>query len=131
MRKPVLRDALPAALMALVSLWAPPVAQSQAPPSQQGPGEQVRIGDEELRAFAKAYVEFQRIRQRYESSLRDAKDSAEKARIQQEGNLKAKEAVERQGISVERYNTIFTAVNTGEKLRKKTLSLINEARKKS
>ncbi len=131
MRALLLRDVLPSVLIGLLSLWFAPEAHGQQPPPQQGSGQQVNVSDKELRAFAKAYVEFHKIRQRYEPSLSNAKDPAEKERIQQEGNSKVKEAVEKQGLSVESYNRIFAAVNANEELRKEALKLIDEERKKS
>jgi hypothetical protein len=76
-------------------------------------------------------VEYQKVRQHYESSLSNAKDAAEKERIQQEGTQRAREAVEKQGLSVESYKRIFSTVNGNKELRKKALNLINEERKKS
>jgi hypothetical protein len=120
-------------LAALVGLLSLPfaLAHAQQAPAQQGSGQPVKVSDKELRAFAKAYVEFHKIRERYEPAMSKAKDSAEKEKIQQEGNLKVKEAVEKQGFTVESYNRIFAAVNGNEELRKKALKLINEERKKS
>lgn len=130
-KKPVLWNAAPAALIGLLSVCFAPVAQAQQQPSQQGSGQQVKVSDEELRAFAKAYVEFHKLRQRYEPSLSNTKDPAEKEKIQREGNSKVKEAVEKQGLTVESYNRIFAAVNANKELRKKALKLITEERKKS
>ncbi|HEV8344814.1 MAG TPA: DUF4168 domain-containing protein [Candidatus Binatia bacterium] len=120
-------------LAALVGLLSLPfaLAHAQQAPAQQGSGQPAKVSDKELRAFAKAYVEFHKIRERYEPAMSKAKDSAEKEKIQQEGNLKVKEAVEKQGFTVESYNRIFAAVNGNEELRKKALKLINEERKKS
>lgn len=131
MRRLMLRHVMLAVLIGLLTLWFAPVALAQQAPSQQGSGEQVRVSDKELRAFAKAYVEFHKLRQRYERSLNDAKDPAEKEKIQQEANTKVKDAVENQGLSVENYNRIFATVNANEELRKKALKLIDSERKKS
>ncbi len=60
MKKLLLRDVLPSVLIGLLSLWFAPEAHGQQPASQQGSGQQVKVSDEELRAFAKAYVEFHR-----------------------------------------------------------------------
>ncbi len=131
MKRLALRNVMLAALMGLVSLWLAPKAHTQQPPSQPESGQQAKVSDQELKAFAKAYVEYHKVRQRYESSLNTAKDPAEKEKIQKEGNQKAKEAVEKQGLSVEKYNRIFAAINANEELRKKALNLIDEERKKS
>jgi hypothetical protein len=107
------------------------LAYAQSQPSQQGSAQQTKVSDKELRAFAKAYVEYHKIRQRYEPTLNNVKDPTVKEKLQQEGNTKVKEAVEKQGLTVDRYNKIFATVNANEELRKKALKLINEERKKS
>ncbi len=132
MKRLGLRHIMLVAVIGLFSLWLVPAVHSeqpQHPASQQGSDQQV--SDQELKAFAKAYVEYQKVRQHYESSLSNAKDAAEKERIQQEGTQRAREAVEKQGLSVESYKRIFSTVNGNKELRKKALNLINEERKKS
>jgi len=130
MKKIITSRVVLAALVSLLSLHFAS-ADAQQPLAQQGAGQPVKVSDKELKAFAKAYVEFHKIRQRYEPALSKAKDAAEKEKIQQEGNSKVKEAVEKQGFTVESYNRIFAAVNANEELRKKALKLINEERKRS
>ena len=119
------------ALIGFLPFYFAPVAYAQSQPSQQGAGQQVKVSDKELKAFAKAYVEYHKIRQRYEPPLSDVKDPAVKEKLQREGNSKVKQAVEKQGLTVDRYNKIFATVNANEELRKKALKLINEERKKS
>ena len=131
MNKIILWDLMPAALIGLLSFCFAPAAYAQQPPTQQGSGQQVKVNDKELRAFTKAYVEFHKIRQRYEPPLSNVKDPAVKEKLQREGNSKVKAAVEKQGLTVDRYNRIFAAVNADEELRKKALKVINEERKKS
>ncbi len=131
MRKLVPWNIMSAALAVLSALWlvqAAPAQQAPAPPGSEQPA---KVSDTELRAFAKAYVEFHRIRQRYESSLNSAQDPAAKEKLRQEGNRKAKEAIQKQGLTVETYNRIFTTINGNTDLRSKALKLINEERKKS
>lgn len=118
-------------LMGLLGLWCAPVAYTQQGPSSQESGRQVKVSDEDLGAFARAYVEFHKIRERYEASLKDARDPAERKRILQEARLKAKEAIEKQGLSLASYNRIFAVVNGDEELRQKALKLIDEERRKS
>ena len=52
-------------------------------------------------------------------------------KIQQEGDSKVRAALEKQGFAVEKYNKIFAAVNGDGELRKKTLKLIEQERKKT
>ncbi len=131
MKRLVLQDVTFAALAGLLCLWPAPAAQAQQPPSPPGSAQPAKISDKELKAFAKAYVEYHKIRERYESSVSNAKDPAEKDKIQREGNAKVKEAIERQGLSVESYNRIFTAINGSQELRNKTLKLVDGERNKS
>jgi Domain of unknown function (DUF4168) len=58
------------------------------------------------------------------------KDPVAREKIEHEVKVKAKEAVEKQGLSVASYNRIFTVVNGNDELRKKALKLIDEEREK-
>jgi hypothetical protein len=131
MRKLVLWDIMSAALAGLSALWLVQAAHAQQAPAPPVSEQPAKVSDTELRAFAKAYVEFHKIRQRYESSLSGTQDPAAKEKLRQEGNRKAKEAIQKQGLSVETYNRIFTTVNGDADLRSKALKLIDEERKKS
>lgn len=130
MKELALRRIAHMAIIGLLSLHLAPKAQAQRLSAQQGSGQPAKVSDKELKAFAKAYVEFHKVRQRYEPPLSKAKEGPEREKIRNEGNLKAKEAVEKQGFTVESYNRIFTAINGDEELRKKALKLIDEERKK-
>ena len=92
---------------------------------------QTQVSDQELAAFAKAYAEVQRIRSQYEPSLQRTKDAKESERLQQEANARLKKTLDRQGLSIDRYNKIYTAVNANEALRRKALKMVEQERKKS
>jgi DNA-binding TFAR19-related protein (PDSD5 family) len=87
--------------------------------------------DKDLRAFVKAYVEYQKIRQNYEPKMNNTRDEKEKQKIQREGDDKVKQALEKQGLTPQAYNRLFVAVNGNPQLRQKALALINDERKKS
>src|SRR5574341_1660121 len=72
-------------------------------PAQRGPAEQSEISDKELKAFAKSYVEFHKLRTVYEPQLSVAKTPQEKGRIEQEAVAKFGAALEREGLTMERY----------------------------
>jgi hypothetical protein len=55
--------------------------------------EQANVTDKDLRAFAKAYVEYHNIRQNYEPRLNSTKD--EKEKLQREGDNKVKQVLEK------------------------------------
>ena len=89
------------------------------------------LSDKELKAFAKAYVDYQKIRQSYAPALEQAKDPARKKQIEQEANAKIKRSLDAQGLSVARYNQIFAQVNSNPPLRKKVLEQVEEERRRS
>ena len=110
-------------LTAIVTAQQPaerPAAHSASRPSQG-----------ELRAFAKAYTEYQRIRRQYEPRLKNAKDAAASKRIQDEANAKVAKALAEQHMSAADYNRIFNLVNADESLRKEVLALVAAERSKS
>lgn len=90
-----------------------------------------QVSDQELTAFAKAYTEVQQIRSQYEPSLQKTKDAKESARLQNEANTKLKKTLDKQGLSIDRYNKIYAAVNANEELRRKALKIVEQERKKS
>jgi GTP1/Obg family GTP-binding protein len=94
-------------------------------------GNSTQISDKELGAFAKAYAEIQQIRSQYEPSLQKTKDAKESERLQQEANAKLKKTLDKQGLSVDRYNKIYAAVNANADLRRKALKLVEQERRKS
>ncbi|HEY3151935.1 MAG TPA: DUF4168 domain-containing protein [Candidatus Binatia bacterium] len=105
---------------------------ADAAPRQGGStAESSNVSDKELRAFAKAYVEYQKIRQSYEPKMNNTRDEKEKLKIQREGDDKVKQALEKQGLTPQGYNRLFAAVNGNPQLRQKALTLINDERKKS
>ena len=119
------------ALLLSVSLPAAPAWSADASPKQTSPGEATNVSDKDLRAFVRAYVEYQKIRQNYEPKMNNTRDEKEKQRIQREGDDKVKQALEKQGLTPQAYNRLFVAVNGNPQLRQKALALINDERKKS
>jgi hypothetical protein len=90
--------------------------------------EQTQVSDRDLKAFAKAYVEYHRIRQNYEPRLNATKNESDKQKLRREGDDKVKQALERQGLTPQSYNRLFAAINNNPQLREKALSLISEER---
>jgi hypothetical protein len=99
-------------------------------PSQAAQSTSPGISEKELQAFAKVYTDVQRIRLEYEPSLQKTKDPKQIQRIHQEADARIKETLDRQGLTVERYNQIYAAVNNNEELRRKTLKRVEQERKK-
>jgi hypothetical protein len=116
-------------LSAIVPL-SPVWGADQAP--RQGAGApQSHVSDADLKAFAKAYVQYQHLRESYETKITNVRDEKEKDRLQREGNEKVKQALEKHGLTPQAYNKLFAAVNGNQQLREKALGLINDERKKS
>ncbi|HWP23160.1 MAG TPA: DUF4168 domain-containing protein [Candidatus Binatia bacterium] len=122
---------LPTMAMAVVALGLPVEAAWSAAAAPSPAAERTKVGDQDLRAFAKAYVQYHKLRQDYEAKIASTKDEAEKARLQREGDEKVKQALQKQGLTPQSYNRLFVAVNNDPQLRQKALGLISEERSKS
>jgi hypothetical protein len=106
-------------------------ASAQQPSKSQTANHQADVSDSELRAFVKAYVDNQKIRQKYEPPLKNATDPEKNKQIQDEANVELKKSLAKQNLSVENYNRIYNLVNSDAQLREKTLKLVEEERKGS
>ena len=116
-------------LVALVALPAIVIraqdkARDQQPSQQQS--EISDISEKELKAFAKAYVAFQKIRSAYENSLDGVRDRQEETKAQHEALIKIDKALEKQGLKPDALYRIFKAVNADENLHAKAMKLIEE-----
>ena len=95
------------------------------------PASKPRSATKSLRAFAKSYLEFHKIRAEYEPALNQARDSQEQGKIEQEALAKFGKAVQKQGLTLEGYFRLYQIVNANEHIRDKALKLIDEERKKA
>ena len=80
--------------MVFVLLFAGPAVPAEQARPPQPTAVQTSVSDSDLRAFAKAYVDYHKIRQTYEPQVSNAENPKEKDRIQKEGNTKVKQALE-------------------------------------
>jgi uncharacterized protein YggE len=99
--------------------------------AQESPKQQMNVSETQLRAFAKVYVEIDKIRQSYEPRLKEAKNPEEGKQIQNEATSKMQGALTKEGLTEESYSQIFKLARADEGLRKKLVDLINEERQKS
>ena len=99
--------------------------------AQESPKQQMNVSETQLRAFAKVYVEVEKIRQEYEPRLKEAKNPEEGKQIQSEAVSKMQGALTKEGLNEESYTQIFEIARADEGLRKKLVELINEERQKS
>jgi hypothetical protein len=99
--------------------------------AQELPKQQMNVSDGQLRAFAKVYVEIDKIRQAYEPRLKEAKDPEEGKQIQLEAVTKMQGAAAKEGMTEESYTQIFEIARADEGVLRKLINLINEERQKS
>ena len=99
--------------------------------AQESPKQQMNVSETQLRAFAKVYVEVEKIRQEYEPRLKEAKNPEEGKQIQNEAVSKMQGALTKEGLNEQSYTQIFEIARADEGLRKKLVELINEERHKS
>ena len=99
--------------------------------AQESPKQQLNVSETQLKAFAKVYVEVEKIRQAYEPRLKEAKNPAEGKQIETEAVSKMQGALTKEGLTEESYTQIFEIARADEGLRKKLVDLINEERQKS
>jgi uncharacterized protein YggE len=117
-----------AAMFVAGFLMLPLAKQARA---QESPKQQLNVSETQLRAFAKVYVEVEKIRQVYEPRMKEAKNPEESKQIQNEAVSKMQGALTNQGLTEESYTQIFEVARADEGLRKKLIELINEERQKS
>lgn len=99
--------------------------------AQELPKQQLSVSEPQLRAFAKVYVEVEKIRQVYEPRLKEAKNPDEGKQIENEAVSKMQGALTKEGLTQESYGQIFEIARADEGLRKKLIEFINEEREKS
>jgi len=94
--------------------------------AQESPKQQMNVSETQLRAFAKVYVEVEKIRQEYEPRLKEAKNPEEGKQIQSEAVSKMQGALTKEGLNEESYTQIFEIARADEGLRRKVIEFINE-----
>ena len=99
--------------------------------AQELPKQQPNVNETQLRAFAKVYVEVEKIRQTYAPRLKEAKNAEEGKQIETEAVSKMEGALTKEGLTAESYTQIFEIARADEGLRNKLIELINEERRKS
>jgi hypothetical protein len=108
------------------------ISQESKPNLSQEPSSQpANLDENQLKSFAKVYVEVEKISQSYGPRLKEAQDPDQTKQIQAEAKTKIDEALTNGGFTVTSYTQAFQTVNGNDELRKKVIQLINEERKKS
>lgn len=110
----------------LLGVGAPRAIFAQVVPNQAA-----QIDDQQLRNFAKVYVQLEKIRQEYEPRAKEAANPEEGKQIQQEAQSKFRDALSKEGLTEENYSQIFEVARADQDVRKKVLQMIAEERAKS
>jgi hypothetical protein len=117
-----------------IFVFAAPFLVIQAPePShaQETPNRQAGTVDErELRAFAKVYVQVEKIRLTYGPRLKETQDPEKNMEIQKEAKSKIDAALAQEGMTVESYSQVVKTMNDNDELRKKAIEFIDQERTK-
>lgn len=99
--------------------------------AQVTPAQPSATDDQQLRNFAKVYVQVEKIRETYEPRARAASGPEEGKQIQQEAQSKFHEALIKEGLNEESFTQIFDLARADEGVRKRVLQMIAEERGKS
>jgi hypothetical protein len=104
---------------------------SKQVPAQEVPKQQLNVSEPQLRAFAKVYVEVEKIREQLEPRLKETKDPVQSKEIQNDAVSKVQEALTKEGLTEETYGQIFEIARADEGLRKRLIEMIKEEKQKS
>ena len=103
------------------------MAQQGAPPPPE-PQEvpDIEVDDEELESIARAYITVQTITTTYRERLNSTDDVEAAKSIQQEYADVANSAIEEEGVSLERYDTVINVAGADPELRDRLVIVIEE-----
>ena len=104
-------------------LAAAPAAMAQSAAQQQA-----AISDTDLKTFAVAAKDVQKINQDYVPAYQAAQTDEQRAAIQQEAMGKMAQAVKDKGLSVEKYNQIVSAAQADPEVARQVDSYAQQAK---
>jgi len=114
----------------------PPASQSQPQAAAQQPAPAAApaketvtsadVTDQEIEQFAKSYKEVTQIQKDTDKQLESVPDTAGAAKVKQEANQKMADAVQGQGMKVERFNLIARSLNQDVTLKQRIQQKIQE-----
>jgi hypothetical protein len=119
------RELLSAFLLAL-ALALPSPAFAAREPDRAGITEQAAPDDGELSAFVAAFLRLVGVQHGYMMLMRDENDPAKMEQIKQSALADMKNAVERDGLSVSRYNQIALSVRDDPGVRSRVEGLLQQ-----
>lgn len=120
-RLPIFAIPLLAIALSVAGLSAAKAQSSGAQQQQQTPGAQQQqqtpqssqnFSEEDLKSYAVAALQVQQINQNYQPQLQAAGSPEKKQAVQQEAMGKMVQAVQQEGLSVDKYNEISAAIQS-------------------
>jgi hypothetical protein len=96
--------------------WSPALAEAPSTTPPQAPIGQPAVSQDQLKSFAVASLEVERISQQYAPKLQAAKTQADQEAVRQEATQKMVDAVQKKGLSVEEYRRIAIAARADPQL---------------
>lgn len=123
-RRPALPLVLAAGLVGLASFlamgsWLGQAGSTGPEPPVEPVAATGKFSDEELSAFAAAYLEATRLRTSYDARIVMAKDPDRAAELRREAEARVTRAIEQSGLSRDDYERIFRAFSRDEAVRAK------------
>jgi hypothetical protein len=116
------RSAVMTVLLALVGVFGVPLTWAQA---ESAPTEQTATySDAELKSFAAAALEVHRINSAYLPQMAEA-EPADQRKLEQQALRETTAAVEKQGLTSDRYDEILSAAQTRTEVAKKVEQFLN------
>lgn len=106
----------------------PAPAQAQSARENTAPDNVPSYNDQELQAYVTAAVQVAQISRDYTSKMQGAGSVDEKKKIQQEATGKMTQVIKNEGLSVEKYNEIYTAASMDPKLAQRLNGMIEKTR---
>ncbi len=89
------------------------------------------VTEAQLKSFARAYVQIEKIRDAYAPQLQQSQDPQKGMEIQNEAKQKIDEALAKEGMTAESYNQTARLVSADNALRSKVIEFIAQERNKS
>ena len=100
--------------------------QQAKPPAQTSPAPKIEIKEHELTSFASAVAALQQIKQSDSQEIGQAGSKKKAQEIQGEMQEEMRQAIQSEGLSVQRYTKIGQAVQGDPELRQKVNKLVQE-----
>jgi hypothetical protein len=120
--------AVPLALAASLAVAAPAsvaFAQAERPGAAQPPAAG-NVSPTEIRTFANATKKVEVIRKEFQAQMEAANNPQQLAQLEEQADDQMVQAVEAEGLSVDRYNEISRAANADPALRDHIINLVRE-----